>query len=199
MNGEAEGGGAEDGRTGREPVARTDFADVQHPRLQHLLPAERQQLPRESGRAAHRLGDLAQGRPVFIFPEGKMSAFKNLDLKRKFYPGIGRMIQSAARKKKRVKVVTLGFAFDKNKAGEQPLGSVYVGQPIYFRQGEDGNLLLQSGSFAFSDLGRHQRGLGARPERVGPDGDSPVLPEIVGDGWGVAADGEVGTRAEGDV
>lgn len=95
---------------------------------------------------------------IFIFPEGKMSAFKSLDLKRKFFPGIGRMVQSAAKKKSRVKVVPLGFAYDKNKEEGQPLGSVFIGKPVYFRLNDDGHLMVNTGNITPENANSNYRG-----------------------------------------
>ena len=71
---------------------------------------------------------------IFIFPEGRMSAFKKLDLKKKFQVGVGHMIRTALKRKNRVKVVPLGFAFNPNNPEKQPLGSIYIGKPVYFKK-----------------------------------------------------------------
>lgn len=81
------------------------------------------------------LGDFINDKThVFLFPEGRRSAFKWLDLKQKFQVGIGELVRQAARRKERVKVVPIGFAYNGNKKENQSLGSIYVGEPIYFIQ-----------------------------------------------------------------
>lgn len=69
---------------------------------------------------------------VFLFPEGRMSVYRKKDLREKFQDGVGEMVRIAIKKKGKVKVVPLGFAFDKNKKEKQPLGSIYIGEPVYF-------------------------------------------------------------------
>jgi hypothetical protein len=73
---------------------------------------------------------------IFIFPEGRMSKFKELDIEHKFQTGVGKMIQLASTGKQRVKVVPLGFAYD----GE--LGGINIGEPVYFKK--DGKKILTS-------------------------------------------------------
>lgn len=82
---------------------------------------------------------------VFLFPEGRKSAFKWLDLKQKFQIGIGDLVRYAARRKERIKVVPIGFAYDKNKKEKQPLGSIYIGEPIYFIE-KDKKLYVTTGN-----------------------------------------------------
>ena len=67
---------------------------------------------------------------IFIFPEGKMGMFKDLDLKNKFQPGIGGMVRKALLSKKQVKVVPVGFAY--NNKTKSFLGSIYIGKPVCF-------------------------------------------------------------------
>lgn len=79
-----------------------------------------------------------------------MSAFKNLDLKEKFQTGIGHIVRTALKRKNRVKVIPLGFAFNPNKSEGQPLGSIYIGEPIYFKR--DGKQIYTStGNLSFED------------------------------------------------
>lgn len=82
---------------------------------------------------------------VFLFPEGRKSAFKWLDLKQKFQIGTGDLVRQAARRKERVKVVPIGFAYDRNKKERQPLGSIYIGEPIYFVE-RDKKLYVTTGN-----------------------------------------------------
>jgi hypothetical protein len=85
---------------------------------------------------------------VFIFPEGKLSAFRNLDLFQRFQEGIGDLIRTVANKKNRVKVVPLGMAYNR-KAKKDRLGSLFVGKPIYFKK--QGNQMLVSPGNALDD------------------------------------------------
>ncbi len=87
---------------------------------------------------------------VFIFPEGKMTSFRNLTLREKFQPGVADMIQVAARSKKRVKVVPLGFACKKG------LYSIEVGEPVYFKRDGKG-LKTSTGSVTPENSGEDYR------------------------------------------
>lgn len=82
---------------------------------------------------------IADKSNIFIFPEGKMCAFKNLDPEYRFQTGVGDIINQISKKKNRVKVVPLGFAYNgKNN-------SIHMGEPIYFKK-ENGHILATSGS-----------------------------------------------------
>ena len=76
---------------------------------------------------------------LFIFPEGRMCAFSTLDPQYKFQPGVADIIKAVAKKKNRVKVVPLGFAY-KNK-----VGSIHIGEPLYFKK-EGNNVLFTPGT-----------------------------------------------------
>lgn len=82
---------------------------------------------------------------VFLFPEGRKSVFKWLDLKQKFQIGTGDLVRQASRRKERVKVVPIGFAYDRNKKETQSLGSIYIGEPVYFIE-EDKKLYVTTGN-----------------------------------------------------
>lgn len=71
---------------------------------------------------------------LFIFPEGRMCTFKTLAPEWKFQSGIADIIKSVAKKKSRVKVIPLGFAY-KGKTG-----SIHIGEPVYFKS--DGDRIL---------------------------------------------------------
>lgn len=68
---------------------------------------------------------------IFIFPEGKMGMFKDLDLRDKFQPGIGGIVKKALLNKKQVKVIPVGFAY--NNKTKSFLGSIYIGEPVCFK------------------------------------------------------------------
>jgi Acyltransferase len=78
---------------------------------------------------------------IFIFPEGKMAAFRRRNLHQRFQSGIGELVRTVAQTKKRVKVVPLGFAYNTRSKGT--LGSIYIGQPIYFQR-EGKHLLVNA-------------------------------------------------------
>ena len=69
---------------------------------------------------------------IFVFPEGKMVYFNNVDLKYKFQTGIAELVYVATKIKKDVKVMPVGFYY--NKQSENFLGSIYIGEPIIFKQ-----------------------------------------------------------------
>ncbi|MBY0449622.1 MAG: 1-acyl-sn-glycerol-3-phosphate acyltransferase [Cyanobacteria bacterium] len=80
---------------------------------------------------------------LFIFPEGRLSAFKGLALRQKFQTGVADIVRASLKRKERVKIVPLGFAYGKKT--KQRLGSIYVGEPVIFtRQGE--NTLVSVGN-----------------------------------------------------
>lgn len=79
------------------------------------------------------LKDFAKNKShIFVFPEGKMVYFNNVDLKYKFQTGIAELINVATKFKKDVKVMPVGFYY--NKQSENFLGSIYIGEPIIFKQ-----------------------------------------------------------------
>lgn len=67
---------------------------------------------------------------IMLFPEGKMSMFKSINLKDKFQPGIGGIVNKSTNLKKHVKVIPVGFAY--NYLNQNFLGSMHIGKPIYF-------------------------------------------------------------------
>lgn len=89
-----------------------------------------------NGKATAKLiKDLVQDKiNLFIFPEGRMCAFKNLDPQWKFQSGIADIIRAVAQRKGSVRVVPLGFAYKKD------VGSIHIGTPLYFKQ--DGDKIL---------------------------------------------------------
>ena len=70
---------------------------------------------------------------LFIFPEGRMCAFSNLDPQWKFQEGVGDIVKAVVQRKDEVKVVPLGFAYKKD------VGGIHIGEPIYFKK--DGNTI----------------------------------------------------------
>lgn len=76
---------------------------------------------------------------LFIFPEGRMCAFKNMNPDWKFQGGISDIIKATAKKKDRVKVVPLGFAYNKD------ISSIHIGKPLYFKKDND-KILFTSGT-----------------------------------------------------
>lgn len=79
------------------------------------------------------LKDFAQNKShIFIFPEGKMVYFDNADLKYKFQTGIAEIVNAATKLKKDVKVMPVGFYYNKNS--KDFLGSIYLGEPVVFMQ-----------------------------------------------------------------
>lgn len=79
------------------------------------------------------LKDFAKNKShIFIFPEGKMVYFDNADLKYKFQTGIAEIVNAATKIKKDVKVMPVGFYYNKNS--KDFLGSIYLGEPVIFMQ-----------------------------------------------------------------
>jgi hypothetical protein len=99
-------------------------------------------------RNSERLRPVLQGfykdqRHVFIFPEGKLAGFTDASLEQRFQNGIGDLIRLAARNKKRVKVVPLGFAYPWGL--RKRVAAVQIGEPVYFmRRGQE--LLVSAGN-----------------------------------------------------
>lgn len=69
---------------------------------------------------------------IFIFPEGSLRVLKGLDIEYKFQTGVAEMVNAVVGTKKSVKVVPIGFAY--NEKSKQFLGSIHIGEPIYFRR-----------------------------------------------------------------
>lgn len=63
---------------------------------------------------------------IFLLPEGSYSNFKDIPLKEKFQPGIGRMVEKLVTKMDKVKIVPVGLCAEEGK------GVVNIGEPIYF-------------------------------------------------------------------
>ncbi len=80
---------------------------------------------------------------IFIFPEGKMIMFKDLDLEYKFQTGVGEIINKLTTAKKSVKVVPLAFAY--NNESKQFLGSIHVGEPVFFKK-QGANVIFSEGN-----------------------------------------------------
>ena len=75
---------------------------------------------------------------LFIFPEGRLCAFKNLNPDWKFQGGISDIIKAVAKRKARVKVVPLGFAYNGK------VGSIHIGEPLFFKK-ENEQILFTEG------------------------------------------------------
>lgn len=80
---------------------------------------------------------------IYIFPEGKMAGFKNKDLKEKFQTGVAEMVYKFVQKKEQVKVIPLGFAY--NKKSKPLLSSINVGEPVLFKKDND-KILVTKGN-----------------------------------------------------
>ena len=72
---------------------------------------------------------------IFIFPEGKLSVFKDLDFDIRFQSGIAELINKAIKIKKEITVVPLGFSYGK---GKNKFSGIQIGEPVVFkRNGEN--------------------------------------------------------------
>ena len=92
---------------------------------------------------------------IFIFPEGKMGMFKNLNLNDKFQPGIGGIVRKALMNKKQVKVIPVGFAY--NNKTKKFLGSIYIGKPVCFLSDNDKILFNQANIDLNSTLDNYKK------------------------------------------
>jgi len=81
----------------------------------------------------------ADKKHLFIFPEGQMNCFKNSSFKERFQAEVGSMVKIASLKKDRVKVVPVGFGYDKNDSGKTAV-KIQIGEPVYFIK--DGKKIL---------------------------------------------------------
>ena len=68
---------------------------------------------------------------IYIFPEGKKCAYKELPFSERFQPGIANFIEKLISKTD-VSVVPLGFAYNKS---DKNLSSIQIGEPIVFEKG----------------------------------------------------------------
>lgn len=80
---------------------------------------------------------------VYIFPEGKLSAFGQMELKNKFQPGVSGIIYSLLKRNQKVHVIPLGFAYDKKN--NPKLSSIHVGEPLIFEKDSE-HVLVNKGS-----------------------------------------------------
>jgi hypothetical protein len=71
-------------------------------------------------------------------------------LRERFQTGVGEMVKMASKRKKRVKVVPLGFAFN-TKEAKKKLGSIHIGEPILFQRNEAGQLTCNLGNITPED------------------------------------------------
>ena len=87
---------------------------------------------------------------IFIFPEGKKSAYKNIPLQEKFQQGVAEMVTKLADKLPEVNVTPIGFAYNKklNSAGD----SLYIGKTIKFKK--DGDSLIATSGNVSSNFAR---------------------------------------------
>ena len=86
---------------------------------------------------------------IFIFPEGKLAVFKDLDFDSRFQIGIAEIINKVLGIKKEVTVVPVGFSYGKGK--NNALTGMHIGEPIKFtRQGE--NTTTTSGNVLKSEF-----------------------------------------------
>lgn len=67
---------------------------------------------------------------IFIFPEGKLAIFKDLDLDSRFQIGIAELINKVLGIKKEVTVVPVGFSYGKGK--NKSMTGMHIGEPIKF-------------------------------------------------------------------
>lgn len=75
----------------------------------------------------------------------RQMATRDIHLKHRFQTGVCSMIRSVSKRKERVKVVPLGFAFNEHSR-IHPLGSIYVGEPVYFKRDAEGKMQVSPGN-----------------------------------------------------
>lgn len=69
---------------------------------------------------------------IFIFPEGRLAARKDLDLHGRFQMGVSNLINKILGYKESVTVVPVGFAY--GKGDEKSLTAMHIGTPIEFKR-----------------------------------------------------------------
>ncbi len=87
---------------------------------------------------------------IFIFPEGKLSVFKDMEFDNRFQIGIAELINKALNIKKEIKVIPLGFAYGK---GKNKLTGIQIGAPVIFKRNGD-STTSTSGSILKSEFGK---------------------------------------------
>lgn len=93
---------------------------------------------------------------IFVFPEGRMSKYPDLDIKYKFQTGIAKMISVASNSKEKVKVVPLGFSY------KNGVGGIHVGEPVYFKkngqniQVSKGNINSEFASYDYTNFFKNE-------------------------------------------
>jgi len=86
---------------------------------------------------------------IFIFPEGKLAGTKHTKLEDRFQTGVAEMVYKFAQKKEQVKVVPLGFSY--NKKSKNLLSSIHIGEPVFFKKSGD-NVLTTNGNIMNSEF-----------------------------------------------
>jgi len=81
------------------------------------------------------LKDFAQNKcNIFIFPEGRLAARKDLTFYDRCQPGIANIINKMLKIKKSVKVVPVGFAYGKKA---QDITAIQIGTPLELKRNGD--------------------------------------------------------------
>ena len=92
-------------------------------------------------------GYLSGKSNIFIFPEGRNGIRRDLPFEERFQDGISSIIERITSTGRTAKVVPLGFDYNKDS---QILGSIYIGEPIYFKK--SGNRMLTNSANSTSEF-----------------------------------------------
>ena len=120
---------------------------------------------------------------IFIFPEGKLAIFKDLDFDSRFQIGIAELINKVLGIKKEVNVVPVGFSYGKGK--NKALTGIHIGEPVKFKRlGENttttsGNVLKSE--FSNDKLKKFFEKHKEETETIITDKGTPVKPAEVTD------------------
>lgn len=87
---------------------------------------------------------------IFIFPEGKLAIRKDLDFDSRFQIGVAELINKVLEIKKKVTVVSVGFAY--GKGDNKVLTGMHIGEPIKFRRDGE-NTTTTCGNILKSEFG----------------------------------------------
>lgn len=97
---------------------------------------------------------------IFIFPEGRLSVYKNLEFFDRFMPGTVNLVDKILNLKNEVRVVPVGFAYGKNE--KKDLVGINIGNPLIIKRNNDitsitkGNVLQDKNSDLYEFVNKHK-------------------------------------------
>lgn len=116
---------------------------------------------------------------IFIFPEGRLAARKDLNLHNRFQKGVANLISKMLSIKKEITVVPVGFAYGKGE--QKSLSAINIGTPLEIKRMGDittvtgGDINKDSNSILFNFFDKHK----SETDIAVTENQIPVEPERV--------------------